>query len=115
MECNTPVIGKIPNMIPEWMEGLDTDGNPTIKNNGVWTNTTLNMPELIATFIKAYLEDAIPEDLTTSMKESSGKYTPENQKAILAKVYADLVTERKAEFNNILAQATQNVNPEANA
>ena len=115
MECNTPVIGKIPNMIPEWMEGLDTDGNPTIKNNGVWTNTTLNMPELIATFIKAYLEDAIPEDLTTSMKESSGKYTPENQKAILAKVYADLVTERKAEFNNILAQATQNVNPKANA
>ena len=107
MECGTPVIGKIPNMIPEWLEGKDENGNATIKNNGVWTNTTLNIPELIATFMKVYFEDSIPTDLTESMKESTGKYTIENQKEILTSVYAALVEERKQEFNNILAQATQ--------
>ena len=105
MESGTPVIGKIPNMVPEWMEGQDADGNPTIKNNGIWTNTTINIPELIATFIKVYLEDSIPDDLLDSMKSSTGKYTPENQKAILSDVYNSLVAERKSEFNAILAKA----------
>ena len=104
MECGTPIIGKIPNMIPEWMEGKAAEGNPTIKNNGIWTNTTVNIPELIATFIKVYLEDSIPDDLLVAMKDSTGKYTSENQKTILTKVYGDLVTERKLEFNNLLTQ-----------
>jgi hypothetical protein len=110
MECGTPVIGKIPNMIPEWLEGIDKNGDTVIKNNGIWTNTTLNIPELIATFMKVYFEDAIPTDLTDSMKESTGKYTPEIQKEILSNVYGALVDERKEEFNNILAQATQTQN-----
>jgi hypothetical protein len=104
MECGTPVIGKIPNMIPEWMETLDESGNPSIKNNGVWTNTTLNIPELIATYMKIWLEDSVPSDLMQSIEESTGKYTPENQKEILSGVYSQLVSERKEEFNNILAK-----------
>jgi hypothetical protein len=32
----------------------------TIKNNGVWTNTTLNIPELMATYMKVWLEDNLP-------------------------------------------------------
>ena len=31
------------------MEEVDEAGNGKIKNNGVWTNTHLNIPELIAT------------------------------------------------------------------
>jgi len=104
MECATPIIGKIPNMVPEWMETTDESGNVAIKNNGVWTNTTLNIPELIATYMKVWLEDSVPSDLTESMKESTGKYTPEKQKEVLSQVYSNLVSERKEEFNNILAK-----------
>jgi hypothetical protein len=104
IECNTPVIGKIPNLIPEWLETSDENGNVTVKNNGVWTNTTINIPELISTYMKVWFEDSVPEDLLLSMKESSGKYTPENQKEVLTKVYSELIEERKEEFNNILAR-----------
>ena len=61
MECNTPVIGKIPALVPEWMEGVDDNNNPVIKNNGVWTNTHVNIPELISTYMKVWLEDSVPK------------------------------------------------------
>lgn len=104
MECGTPVIGKIPNMVPEWMETLDEEKNTVIDNNGVWTNTMLNIPELIATYMKVWLEDAVPSDLMESIKNSTGKYTPEKQKEILTSVYEQLFNERKEELNNILAK-----------
>jgi len=98
IECNTPVIGKMPNLIPEWMETKDEEGNYAIKNNGVWTNTTLNIPELIATYIKVWLEDSVPTDLLDSMKASQGQYTSEKQKETLNNVYIGLVENRKAEL-----------------
>lgn len=98
IECNTPVIGKIPNMIPEWMETYDKEGNPEIKNNGVWTNTTLNIPELIATYLKVWLEDSVPTELTDGIKDSQGDYTPEKQKALLEKTYTNLFENRTNEL-----------------
>lgn len=103
MECGTPVIGKIPNMVPEWMETKDDEGNPVIKNNGVWTNTTLNIPELIATYLKVWFEDSVPSELLESMKTSTGKYTPEAQKEAIGKIFNQLVEERIAELNHIIS------------
>jgi hypothetical protein len=101
IESNTPVIGKMPNMIPEWMETVDEEGNVTIKNNGVWTNTTLNIPELIATYIKVWLEDSVPADLVEGIKNSQGQYTTEKQKETIKDVYNGLVENRKAEITNL--------------
>lgn len=103
IECNTPVIGKMPNLIPEWMETKDEANNLTIKNNGVWTNTTVNIPELIATFMKVWLEDTVPSDLTNGIKESQGLYTSEKQQVILADVYTGLFENRKEELNNMIS------------
>lgn len=101
IESNTPVIGKMPNLIPEWMETVDEEGNTTIKNNGVWTNTTLNIPELIATYIKVWLEDSVPTDLVEGIKNSQGQYTTEKQKETIKDVYHGLVENRKAEITNL--------------
>jgi hypothetical protein len=98
IECNTPVIGKIPNMIPEWMENVDEEGNISIKQNGIWTNTTLNIPELIATYLKVWLEDSIPSDLTESINETKGSYTSEKQVSIASKVYTTLHENRISEL-----------------
>lgn len=102
IECETPVIGKIPNMIPEWMEENDNENNIVIRNNGVWTNTTLNIPELIATYMKVWFEDSVPTDLVDTIKNSKGQYSEEKQKEVLAKVYQELIDERRAEFYNII-------------
>lgn len=107
MECGTPVIGKIPNMIPEWMTIFDEEGNESIKDNGVWTNTTLNIPELIATFMKVWFEDSVPQDLLESMKDSTGKYTEEIQKTEIEKKFSNIIKNRIEEFKfHLIPQET---------
>ena len=104
IQCDTPVIGKMPNMIPEWMEEVDEAGNDRIKNNGVWTNTHLNIPELIATYLKVWLEDSIPQDLLDGMDASKNAYTSEVQKDKISEVYGSYVEARKEELNNTIKQ-----------
>lgn len=111
IEANTPVIGKIPNMIPEWMENVDAEGNVSIKQNGVWTNTTLNIPELIATYLKVWLEDSVPSDLTEGINESKGGYTTEKQVEAATKVYSTLVENRLNELK-ITLETLENVQKE---
>lgn len=117
MQSGTPVIGKMPNMIPEWMETMDAEGNLSIKNNGVWTNTTIGIPDLIATYIKVWLEDSVPSELLNAMEASNGQYTESKQKETLEKVYAGILENRKAEIKNLttkleeeLSLLTENVN-----
>lgn len=102
IECNTPVIGKIPNMIPEWMEGSDEAGNQMLKYNGLWTNTTLSIPELISTYMKVWLEDSVPQDLIDGMEETKGTYSEENQYNKIQEVYGSLIENRVNEFKTII-------------
>ena len=97
MECETTVIGKIPNLIPEWMEDTSKGDEVQLINNGVWTNNTLAIPNLIAQYMKVWLEDSVPEDLLQGVKDSKGQYTVENQKSKIKDVYELLVQNRKVE------------------
>lgn len=102
-ESNTTVIGKIPNMVPEWMETIDESGTRQLKSNGIWTNTTLNIPELIATYLKVWLEDAVPAEITQAINESKGQYTSEKQLIAVTDVYGGLVANRIAELQHMLS------------
>lgn len=107
IECNTPVIGKVPNIIPEWMEEFDENDAQIILNNGVWTNTTNNIPELIATYLKLWLEDNVPSDLLDGMSKTKGSYSIENQKSKIEEVYGTLVGNRINEVNEILTRVVE--------
>jgi len=73
-----------------------------LKYNGLWTNTTLNMPELIATYIKVWLEDSVPQDLIDGMGETKGVYSEDNQYNKIKEVYGSLVETRVNEFKTIM-------------
>jgi len=107
METDTPIIGKMPNMIPEWMEEKDKEGNLVIKNNGIWTNTTLNIPELISKYLKLWLEDSVPSELLESMKTSKNQYTNEIQKEKIKEVYGSIVEDRVNEFKSTMEKITK--------
>jgi len=64
MACGTPVIGKVPNMKPEWMS--DT--------NGVWTYELNNMVDVIAEYTQNWLEDNISDQLYNSGIETASSY-----------------------------------------
>lgn len=72
IRCNSIVIGKIPENVPEWME--DEEG---IINNGFWCYSINDMPDLIAKVIGSWMQEYIPEELVQSMKETNEKYKKE--------------------------------------
>ena len=70
MLSKTPVIGKVPNMKPEWMSDI----------NGIWTYELNNIHDILAEFIQNWLEDNINSELyekgieTASQFNDSGKF-----------------------------------------
>jgi len=64
MASGVPVIGKVPNMEPEWMT----------EDNGVWINNKNMMCDFIADFIQNWLEDNIKTELYENMKKTSEIY-----------------------------------------
>lgn len=69
MSCGVPVIGKIPNLPPEWM----TD------NNGMWITDKTLFPDVIADFAQNWLEDNINPELYSEMENTKNKYINESE------------------------------------
>lgn len=64
MASSVPVIGKIPNMTPEWMN----------EDNGIWIQDQTLLIDFIADFIQNWLEDNIKPDLYENMKLTATEY-----------------------------------------
>lgn len=103
MKCDTPVIATIPDLIPDWMVDKGTDPeNTKLRDNGIWTDNILNIPGLIAEYLRLWLEDSVPEGILTEMKEMNSNFTPEAQKAQIKNVFEGLVATKVEELNNAL-------------
>lgn len=103
-ECETPVIGKVPNMVPEWMEEENKKGELVFKDNGVWTNTFNNIPELIATYLKVWFEDNVPSSLIKSINKNKGIYTSEKQIKAITEVYNKLTSDSIETLKNNISK-----------
>ncbi len=68
MSSGVPVIGKIPNLTPEWM----TEGN------GIWFSDKTMVLDILADFIQNWLEDKISEQLYDEMNKTSEIYKNKN-------------------------------------
>jgi len=84
MASRTPVIGKVPNMKPEWMSD----------NNGVWTYEMNNIIDILAEFVQNWLEDNISESLYENSLLTAQKYSNssefENNATALFSEYFDI-------------------------
>lgn len=92
MKSGVPVIGKVPNLVPEWM----TD------KNGLWTNNVLSIPDILAQYFQAWLEDREPSELYDEMEKVKTLYTESEQKTKLIEVYTSIFTERHKELKQLL-------------
>lgn len=61
MKCEVPVLGLVPNMVPEWMN----------ENNGLWINNKVQIPDFIANYLQNWLEDNLNDTLFEEMKKTS--------------------------------------------
>ena len=69
MSSGTPVIGKIPNMKPEWLT----------EENGIWTYQFNDIVEIIANYTQNWLEDNISSTLYENMELTANRYNQKNK------------------------------------
>lgn len=99
MKCNVPVIGKVPNMVPEWI----TD------KNGMWTNNINNIVDILGNYLQAWLEDLEPQEIYKEMSETYTKYTEENQKEMIKTYFSNLCEKVISEFTVNLEQIEKSI------
>lgn len=105
MKCKVPVIGRVPHMLPEWMEEkVDGSEERSLKDNGIWTYDTLNIPDLVATFVRLWLEDNIPSEVYEKMEETPTKYTTEKMNNAILEYYQKQVNGRVAELASVITE-----------
>ncbi len=98
MKSGSLVIGKIPEVIPEWMYD---DDKTSLVDNGIWFTDFRKIHNIIAQAIKLWMEDAIPETLYEEASKTALKYTVEDKVKQLNTVFGEYVTERIAELQII--------------
>jgi hypothetical protein len=111
MECDTPVMGVIPKMVPEWMV-TETEEGPALKDNGFWTDNALNLPTMIYEYMNLWMSDKVPGVIYENMDTTKGVYTVEKQKARIAEVFETMVKDSIEEFNNGLEQEKEKLKNE---
>lgn len=109
IKCGNIVIGKVPEIIPEWM----ADENGEILDNGVWYNNIEQVPEILARVIGSWMRDEIPEEIYKQMDAISDKYTyhtwKDNLDAYITEqfnVRADYFAELKKNVENKIEKET---------
>jgi hypothetical protein len=65
MKVGVPVIGKIPNLFPEWMN----------EDNGVWLRDHNQIVDFVSDFLHNWLEDNISEELYQNIEKTASKYS----------------------------------------
>jgi hypothetical protein len=96
IKCGVPVIGKVPNLQPEWMTN----------DNGMWTYDILKIPEMIATYVQLWLEDALQGEVIENMKKTK-IYTTDEQKSKVEEIYNYFIQKRITELENKLPKTQE--------
>lgn len=98
MASNVPVIGKIPNLPPDWMND----------DNGLWITDQTIITDVLAEFIQNWLEDNINPEIHSHMKSSVEIY--QNKQAFESKTlsfFEEILTQRADSFEKQLSKTEE--------
>lgn len=103
------VIGKIPELIPEWMLSED---KTQLLDNGIWFNDINSVHKIIADVVRTWINDDIPTEITDAMKETAKKYSFDEYKTNLDSLMNSYIDERVKEFEEVITVAKSKINEE---
>ena len=91
MASGTPVIGKIPNIKPDWMTEM----------NGIWAPNTNEIVDIISNYLQNWLEDNISENLYVNMQETAKTYQSEIEFTNnVTSLFSEYFESRKTSFSD---------------
>lgn len=93
MKSNVPVIGKIPDLMPDWMN----------EDNGIWITDQTLIIDVIADFIQNWLEDNIKPELYENMKTTVERYSNKQTfEDSVCKLFESYLSTRQQSFESQL-------------
>lgn len=98
MKCGSIVIGKVPEVTPEWMWS-NTEDSSGLTNAGIWVDSLASLPSVIASVIRTWTMDAIPPEIQRDADELSNSFTEGQQLQDIKNVIVDnIIAGRREEF-----------------
>lgn len=95
MKCGIPVLGLVPNLIPEWMS----------EENGLWINNKIQLVDFIADYLQNWLEDNVNENLFIEMKKTVDSLpTKESFEKESVELFDKYLTSRQESFTEQLSK-----------
>ena len=84
MKCNVPVVGKVPNNMPDWMG-----------DNGMWTQDTNDVVHILATYILSWLDGIeLKDEVREKMRDSVAPYSKEVHTQNTISIFESLINGR---------------------
>ena len=98
MKSNVPVIGKVPNLSPDWMS----------EENGIWVTDQTLLPDLVADYAQNWLEDNIDPQIFEKMKETVERYTDKQKfESTVVSLFEGYLTTRADSFENQISKTEE--------
>jgi hypothetical protein len=95
MKCGVPVMGLVPNLLPEWMT----------EDNGLWINNKIQLVDFVADYLQNWLEDNVNETLFVEMKKTIDSLpTKETFETESVKLFEGYLTTRQDSFTEQLSK-----------
>ena len=110
MKTGSIVVGKVPEVTPEWM--MDNDN---LTNAGIWVDNFASLPSVLASVIRTWTMDEIPNEIQEIADKVVEKYTNKNQLQDIKNIIINkLIEGRKKEFQTTLESLNNKLKEEEN-
>ena len=102
MKCGSIVVGKVPDVAPEWLWSKETD-TVDLTKSGIWVDNFDTLPNVLASVIRTWTMDGIPEIMQNEADKLTSQYTSGQQLNDIKKVVIDgLIAGRRKEYEETL-------------
>lgn len=108
MRCGTILLAKVPEKLTDW-NVEETETGKKLTDSCIWFDDIDSLPDMIASIVRTWTLDELPNDVYESQKFFNDVYTKEQQEMQIKEVYVDgLFDRRKREFEEVLTQIKNN-------
>ena len=110
LRCGTILLAKVPENLSDWNVDKDDNGNERLTNSCIWFENIDRLPEMIASVVRSWTLDKIPQTIYDEEAKLDGLYTEEAQEKEIEYVYEKtLFDERLKSFKEVLSHLKNNV------
>lgn len=98
MKSNVPVIGKVPNLAPDWMN----------EENGIWITDKTLLPDVVADYAQNWLEDNIDPEIFEKMQKTVERYSDKQKfESTVVSLFEGYLTTRADSFENQISKTEE--------